>query len=78
MDYKEQIGKRAYYVENNLIKKDMIVEARESYELNTGSDRHGRLLDPKYEYRFYEDKKRRWFTKDKVFFSKEEIIERID
>lgn len=68
----ENIGKQAYRVKDSKILKNRIYEGRISFHLNTGSDRHGRLLDPKIEYRF--EKEKEWIDFKNVFMSKEELI----
>lgn len=72
MDWKENIGKYAYRVKDSKILKNMIVEGRVSFHLNTGSDRHGRLLDPKIEYRFGNEKD--WVKIEDIFLTKEDFL----
>ena len=55
MNWQKSIGKYAYRVKDSKIINSRIDEGRVSIHLNTGSDRHGRLLDPVYEYRFERD-----------------------
>ena len=74
MNYIDKIGETAYYIKDNKIIKDMIVEGRESVRLNTGSDRHGKLLDAKVQYRFYKEKGNVWYSSECVYFNKEDII----
>lgn len=75
MNWIDRIGKEAFMIANSKIVKKTIIEGRITYHLNTGSDRHGRLLDPKVEYKL-----RDWdnFVKEEdLYFSKEEIIEKL-
>jgi hypothetical protein len=74
MNYKDKIGETAYYIKDNKIVKDMIIEGRETIHLNTGSDRHGKLLDAKVQYRFYKEKGTVWYLAERIYFNKEDII----
>jgi hypothetical protein len=71
MDWKENIGKYVYRIKNDKIKKEMIIEGRETVGLNMGSEIYDKLLPIKIEYRFYNDK---WVKEEDVFFTKEDII----
>lgn len=72
MDWKENIGKYVYRVKDSKIIKNRIDEGRISFHLNTGSDRHGRLLDPKIEYRF--EKEKDWVKIEDIFLTKEDFL----
>jgi hypothetical protein len=72
MDWKENIGKYAYRVKDSKIINSRIDEGRISIHLNTGSDRHGRLLDPVVEYRFEREKD--WVKTENIFFTKEDFL----
>jgi hypothetical protein len=74
MSYKDKIGESAYFIKDNKIRKDIIVEGREAVHLNTGSDRHGKLLDPQVQYRFWNDEKSKWYKESEIFMSKEDIL----
>ena len=74
MSYQDKIGDSAYYIADNKIVKDTIVEGRESVHLNTGSDRHGKLLDPKVEYRFWKQKGTVWHKAESIYYTKEDIL----
>lgn len=72
MNWTDRIGEYAYFISLDRITKKKVIEGRISYHLNTGSDRHGRLLDPKVEYRvegFTE-----FMRSNELFFNKEDII----
>jgi hypothetical protein len=72
-DWTDDIGKKAYRIKDNKIQKQTIIEGRLSYHLNTGSDRHGRLLDEKIEFRFHGDPN--WYKRKEIFLTKEELFE---
>jgi hypothetical protein len=72
MDWKKDIGLFAYRIKDNKIQKERIDEGRETVHLNTGSDMHGRLLDPVIEFRFARDKD--WTKAEDVYFTKDEIL----
>jgi hypothetical protein len=76
MDWKDKIGKSAYRIKNNKISKELIYEGRETIRLNTGSNMHGRLLDPRIEYMFNGDKD--WVKEDDIFFTKDELLKSMD
>jgi hypothetical protein len=72
MEWEENIGKYVYRVKDSKILKNRIDEGRISFRLNTGSDRHGRLLDPKIEYRFEQEKD--WVKIEDIFLTKEDFL----
>jgi hypothetical protein len=72
MDYKENIGKNAYFINENKFKKGLIIEGRETTILNTGSVMHGRLLDPIIHYKF--DDNYMWYKIEDIFFSEEDVV----
>lgn len=76
MSWKENVGKSAYYIKGSKIQKETINEGRETVRLNRGSDRHGKLLDPIVEYRFYDDEK--WYKTENIFFTKEDILNSLE
>ncbi|MFP4047197.1 MAG: hypothetical protein ACLFT4_05495 [Bacteroidales bacterium] len=75
MNYKENIGKEAFFIEDNKIKKGKIIEGRETTRLNMGDKSHGKLLPSKIEYRMANQYK--WLESENVFFTKEDIIKNL-
>lgn len=73
MTYIDNIGKHAYLIYEGKIKKDQVYKARVTHTLNTGSDRHGRLLDPEIEY-LLRGNSMMWLKARDIWFSKEELI----
>jgi len=74
MSYKDKIGDNAYYIADNEIIKDIIIEGREHIRLNTGSNKKGKLLDPEVEYRFWNQKSTVWHKAESIFYSKEDVL----
>jgi len=70
--WKDKIGEYAWRVKDSSVLKSRIYEGRISFHLNVESNRRGRLLDEKLEYRFEREKE--WVKVENIFFTKYDFL----
>lgn len=70
MEETENLGKTAYVIIDSKILSTRATSVRKEIHHNTGSDQHGKFMPAKVEYKI----ENKWYSSDKVYFSKEEII----
>lgn len=69
---KDTVGTYVYRIKDNKIQKSMIEYGRITIQLNTGSDTHGKFLDPVIEYRFNQEKE--WTNERDIYLTKEDLV----